>query len=109
MKGRTVSDKPNLVVPPGIPVNTSQEQKLIAMKDDRNPIPPTIGNSTFNNILFGPMAGQPSSSSASSSKQRSNWIPLSIILLGVTTFFLCSYFFSHPKTKAYYIRKALKR
>jgi len=43
------------------PNSSKQMEKLIELRDDRNPIPPSIGTSSLQGIFFGPLAGQPSS------------------------------------------------
>jgi len=40
---------------------TMQEDRLITLKDDSSRPPPTIGVESFQGIMFGPAAGQPSS------------------------------------------------
>jgi len=79
------------------PRRTNEELKLVELRDDRNPIPPSIGGSAFTGIFFGPLANQPSTSKNESTKPKSNWIPLIVILTGIATFFTLSYFYGRPK------------
>jgi hypothetical protein len=43
---------------------TAREEQHIALRDDNTRLPPSVGTSAFQNIIFGPAAGQPSSGPA---------------------------------------------
>jgi len=92
-----MSDTPSRDQLPPLPRRTNEELKLIELRDERNPIPPTVGGSSFSGIFFGPMANQPSTSEHSTTKPRSNWIPLIVILTGIVTFFTLSYLYGPAK------------
>ncbi|WP_005031386.1 DUF2569 family protein [Holophaga foetida] len=67
---------------------TQDKVKLIELRDDRNPIPPSIGGSSFEGILFGPLANQPSPRDLDTKNRTlgiGGWLilPIFFIIIGI--------------------------
>lgn len=85
--------KPTQTTRPLPPTRT--ETKLIEIRPDRVDLPPSVGSSAFENIFFGPLAGQPSRAKAKEEDKprKSNvivWILLALFLAAI-------YFFRNPE------------
>ncbi|HEY3399718.1 MAG TPA: hypothetical protein VGK03_03725 [Geothrix sp.] len=71
------------------PAPAAEEVKLVEIKPDRIDLPPSVAGNAFHNLLFGPMAGQPSKATTGGEARTSGlvfWVILALVLFCLYSF-----------------------